>query len=273
MRSPLEQPAPTVPLGSWPSSFSLPSNGPPHTMDVEMDGDTHGDLRVPPIDAVAARAVRDAWDALAPPGSAVMVWGVDTVERHLRDDDAGQLERAVEKRRVEFMRGRACARAALAALGGPADAVLPAGPSRGPVWPGGFAGSITHTAGIIGAVVAHEPACRSIGIDVERGAALPDGTGRLVLRPEEREEFVPPLDIVAFSAKESIFKAVHPIAERWIGFQEARIVFGAGESFRVEWASEDPPLRATGLRGRYRAGPDWVTTLVWISGRAGDPPA
>jgi len=223
-----------------------------------------------PVDAVAARAVRDAWGALVPSGAAVAVWGVDVDAGLMRAEDARQVENAVEKRRVEFQRGRACARTALHALGGPAAAPLPIGPARSPVWPEGFTGSITHTAGVVGAVVIPLSRCSGIGIDVERGSALPDGTGRLVLQPREQDRLVSPLDLVAFSAKESIFKAVHPLVERWVGFKEARIDFEAGESFSVEWHTEAPPVPAADLQGRYRAGPDWVTALVWIDegGRA-----
>lgn len=221
-----------------------------------------------PVDVVAARAVRQAWGALAPSGAAVAVWGVDVDADVgaglMRDDDTLHVERAVEKRQVEFLRGRACARAALQMLGGPAAAPLPVGAARGPIWPDGFTGSITHTAGIVGAIVAPLSACAGIGIDVERGSALPEGTGRLVLQPEEQDRLVSPLDLVAFSAKESIFKAVHPVVERWIGFKEARIDFAAAESFAVEWTTDAPPVPAARLEGRYRAGPNWVTALLWI---------
>ena len=51
------------------------------------------------------------------------------------------------RRRAEFTAGRACARAALAALGLPAAPVL-AGRAGEPRWPAGVTGSITHCAGV-----------------------------------------------------------------------------------------------------------------------------
>src|SRR5438876_615194 len=49
-------------------------------------------------------------------------------------------------RRREFTAGRVCARDALQQLGGPRCAIL-RDPSRAPIWPEGFVGSISHAAG------------------------------------------------------------------------------------------------------------------------------
>jgi len=217
---------------------------------------------MPSTDLTAARAIRDGWLAALPEGVALAVWGMDVDDSGLRVEDGRWVERAVEKRRVEFLRGRACARVALAAVGGPGDAELPVGPSRAPVWPEGFTGSITHAKGVVAAVVAPMAGCGGIGIDVERGAALPQGTERHVLLPEEIERLASPLDLVAFSAKESIFKAVHPVVERWIGFMEARIVLGGPGAFTVEWAKDPLPVPAERLTGWYATGEDWVARLV-----------
>jgi len=223
------------------------------------------------IDIPAARAIRDAWRGAVPAGVSMAVWGLDVGESDLVEADARWVERAVEKRRLEFLRGRACARAALSAAGGPAGAELPVEASRAPAWPEGYIGSITHAHGVVGAAAAPIGVCGGLGIDVERGTTLPDGTARHILRPEEAEVLAPPFDLVAFSAKESIFKAVHPLARRWIDFEEARVTVEADGVLGLAWAVDGPPVPSAALRGRYAVGPDWVATVVWLEGAAAEP--
>ena len=54
------------------------------------------------------------------------------------------LDKAVQKRKAEFLAGRYCARAALAQLDGSLAVNIGIGANREPLWPPGFVGSITH---------------------------------------------------------------------------------------------------------------------------------
>ncbi len=136
--------------------------------------------------------------------------------------------RAVEKRRREFVTGRACARRALGLLGvepGP----VPAGARGEPLWPTGVVGSITHCSGYRASAVGRESEILTIGIDAEPHEPLPQGLLADVARPEELEPLAelaraePAIhwDRLLFSAKESVYKAWFPLAERWLGFEDA----------------------------------------------------
>ena len=145
-------------------------------------------------------------------------WSPCEGEAGLLGDEARHLDRAVPKRRAEFAAGRRAARAALAALGHPAQAI-PAGPGRAPVWPEGVAGSLTHDRDLaLAAVVASG---EDIGIDLTAAEALPGETRRAIL-PHDAEAGLDDLAArAAFSAKESLFKALYPCIETYFGFEAA----------------------------------------------------
>jgi 4'-phosphopantetheinyl transferase EntD len=140
------------------------------------------------------------------------------------------IDRAVEKRRREFRTGRACARAALAKLGIEAQAI-PSGPRGAPQWPAGIVGSITHCDGYRACALARVTDLLTIGIDAELDAPLPEGVIGDIALPEERraldllaaEEPGMNWDRLLFSAKEAVYKAWFPLAERWLGFEDARV--------------------------------------------------
>jgi 4'-phosphopantetheinyl transferase EntD len=145
-------------------------------------------------------------------------------------EEASLVERAVEKRWREFAAGRALARQALKSLGVPA-LPIPCGEGREPRWPDGIVGSITHCAGYCAAAVAPAQAIRTVGIDAEPHAPLPDGVLRLVARIEEvawiEARAGDPLcwDRILFSAKESIYKAWFPVYRRWLDFDDVSVIF------------------------------------------------
>ena len=74
---------------------------------------------------------------------------------------------AAQKRRRDFALGRACARAALSALGR-GDAVIGRDDNGAPQWPAGVLGSITHTKGYAAALVAETHDAGGVGVDAER---------------------------------------------------------------------------------------------------------
>jgi 4'-phosphopantetheinyl transferase EntD len=138
--------------------------------------------------------------------------------------------RAVEKRQREFATGRACARRALERLGVGARPIR-RGEHGEPCWPEGAVGSITHCDGYRAAAVARTADLLTIGIDAEPHQPLPEGLVGVVARPEERTWLAelsrtrPEVcwDRLLFSAKESVYKAWFPLAERWLGFEDATL--------------------------------------------------
>lgn len=164
---------------------------------------------------------------------------------------------AVAKRQAEFLAGRWAAREALARLG------VEATPGRDdeglPLWPPGVRGSITHGAGRALCAVARVGDVRSLGIDAERlmkSTASAELCLRICAEDElsdlERALGRPRHHAVtfAFSAKESLYKCLHPLVGKFMDFHAARVVQAAlsddsgalrGEltlSLAVDWSPE-----------------------------------
>lgn len=156
----------------------------------------------------------------------------DPAEAFLLPGEEVAVARAVTRRRREYTTVRHCARQAMAALDLPAAPILP-GPRRGPVWPEGVVGSMTHCAGYRAAAVARATDVVSLGIDAEEHAPLPETVDTLVSLPEERDRLRalavshPRVEWhrVLFSAKESVYKTWFPLTGRWLGFEDARLRF------------------------------------------------
>ena len=181
--------------------------------------------------------------------------------------------RAVEKRRREFATGRACARRALAQLGFPPLAV-PSGLQGAPVWPAGIVGSITHCAGYRASAVAHASRFASVGIDAEVDDGLPPGLLTDVALPVEqglvehlgKEHAGPSWDRLLFSIKESVYKAWFPLAERWLGFEDAEVTIDPrSHSFSVRLLVPGPSMGGRQLRslaGRWVAESGLLLTAI-----------
>jgi enterobactin synthetase component D len=142
------------------------------------------------------------------------------------------LSRAVPKRCATYLAGRACASVALYAAGHSAPVPPVTRDDHGaPVWPGGFVGSIAHTDGESIAIVS--PTDALLGVDIER--VMSSSTAEQVARriaPELTNNAVdgagaldPSLAMtLAFSAKETVYKCLHPLVRRFFGFEVARVV-------------------------------------------------
>jgi len=143
--------------------------------------------------------------------------------------EAAHLGRAVAKRVQEFAAGRLCVRRALHEYG--IDQFpLRVAADRQPVWPEGFVGSITHTAGLCAAVVAESRTIAAVGIDSEIvGHVTPDIWSTICvareadwvnsLRPSERAAAV----TLIFSAKEAFYKCQYPLVAEWLDFHDVVI--------------------------------------------------
>jgi 4'-phosphopantetheinyl transferase EntD len=135
--------------------------------------------------------------------------------------------KAVESRRIEFARGRSCARRALAMLGTEPSPVL-CDDNRAPLWPPGVVGSITHCLDYCASVVARADRWSSIGIDAEVLRSLGAGVERRIVLPAERrhlDELDPaiPWECVVFSVKEAFYKAWFPLTRRWLDFLDVEV--------------------------------------------------
>ncbi|PXX63875.1 4'-phosphopantetheinyl transferase EntD [Nocardia tenerifensis] len=144
------------------------------------------------------------------------------------------IAKAVEKRRRDFIGARHCARLALAELG-EAPVAIGKGERGAPIWPRGIVGSMTHCDGYRAAALGHKLRFRSIGVDAEPHAALPEGVLDSVSLAPEREWLNTTytglhLDRLLFCAKEATYKAWFPLTARWLGFEDAHITFEIQDS-------------------------------------------
>lgn len=184
--------------------------------------------------------------------------------------------RAVDKRRREFITARACAHQALRQLGLPPVAIA-AGARGEPRWPAGVVGSITHCAGYRACAAARSETLLTVGIDAEPNEPLPGGVLAEIARAEEREMLLelariePSVrwDRLLFSAKEAVYKAWFPLAQRWLGFEDATLSFDpAAGAFEARLLVLGPSLGAGRLRsfgGRFLVRSGLVLTAVSLS--------
>lgn len=167
-----------------------------------------------------------------------------------------EIQRAVVKRQAEFLAGRLAARQAIARLG-ISTVQLGTGYLRRPLWPNGVTGSITHTNTVSAAIAISADMVRGIGIDVERvmdtntAETIRDTvlTGRELLLFAARNcciDFNMFLT-VAFSAKESFFKATSLHVGRYFEFHALRLIHFDMANGRITFTIAEelsPALRA-----------------------------
>jgi len=151
-------------------------------------------------------------------------------------------------------------------------------------WPDGIVGSMTHTDGLCAAAAAPAQDARSIGIDAESVAPLPDGVLPLVAHSSElthlgvlaggQQHF--PWDRLLFSAKESVYKAWYPVMRCWLGFEDVRLRFDDVGRFRAELVSRrygaDEAALVDAMQGRWLATRNHIVTAVFIGPSAGQKP-
>jgi 4'-phosphopantetheinyl transferase EntD len=182
--------------------------------------------------------------------------------RGLFPAEAALVRTADPRRRAEFTAGRACARAALAALGLPAAPVL-AGRAGEPRWPAGVTGSITHCAGYRACAVARTADVAALGIDAEPDAGLPAGLLESVADRAERAWIARQAaagsavcwDRLLFSAKEAVGKLWYPLTGHWLGFGQLAVFPDPAGTF-------DARVAGSRLTGRWLARDGLIVTAV-----------
>lgn len=184
------------------------------------------------------------------------------------------LARAVPKRRAEYLAGRVLARQLLAPLGF-ADFTLARGEDRAPQWPAGIAGALSHNSNTALCAVHRESGLGGVGLDVE--TLLSDERAEelwgAIVSPTEREallrEALPfnALLTLAFSAKESLFKALYPQVRCYFDFLDAHMtaVDVQRQTFVLELLKTLTPHCPAGRRfsGRFWREGDDVTTFIF----------
>lgn len=183
-----------------------------------------------------------------------------------------RLQGAVRSRKAEFQAGRLAASRALAATGAPSCHV--AATAQGvPLWPEGWRGSITHSAGRALAVAAPANAVTLMGVDCEKyDPAAAAEIETMVVNTGERACLVSSgIDywqgvFIAFSARESLYKALWPEVQRCFDFSAAevclleartqRFALRLRETLTARWTA------GTVISGRFCCEDGYITTLI-----------
>ncbi len=188
---------------------------------------------------------------------------------------APALERAVIKRKAEFLAGRYAAQQAIKRLG-IEKITVGVGRHRNPVWPAGLVGSITHTTAQAICAVAKNTDYQSIGIDLADLiplAAANDIKDQIIQRYEADVFGKLPLTFeqsltLAFSAKESLFKALYPQVGTYFEFHAAEIINIEMKShtffIRLTQDLTASLTKGTVFKGNFKVQSDEVFTSIFI---------
>jgi enterobactin synthetase component D len=185
------------------------------------------------------------------------------------------LRHAVPKRKAEFLAGRHAAQRALAELGWPGWDIATAA-DRSPVWPDGVVGTITHTRHHALASVARRDQVQALGMDAELFLSQQLGAEVASMLVSDAETcylrslpmgFEQALTIV-FSAKESLYKALHPEVKVFFDFSAAELLHLDRErgAFALRLRADLSTRWPAGavIDGCYRLQDDHVLTYVVI---------
>jgi 4'-phosphopantetheinyl transferase EntD len=150
-------------------------------------------------------------------------------------------------RLATWVAGRLALSAALADLGAPGAPLLST-PRGAPAPPPGFVGSLSHKPRI--AVALASPATGAhVGVDVEMARpGRVDISQRILVDAERAEVAAEPLEtrwravLARFSIKESIYKALDPFVQRYVGFKEAEVALGPPVRVRLVLAGGEGPF-------------------------------
>jgi enterobactin synthetase component D len=170
-----------------------------------------------------------------------------------------RLHHSGRKRQAEHLAGRIAAAHALKALTGRAT-VPGIGPRREPLWPTRIQGSISHCGQqALAVAVAHEKALVGIDAEMVLSEAEANEVWQSVIKESERQCLASlPFALgvtLAFSAKESLYKALHRHVNRLLDFASAEVVavtpqtltlalaeplagFAKGSVFTLHWQQE-----------------------------------
>lgn len=182
------------------------------------------------------------------------------------------LKQAVAKRRANYLAGRYAASQLLLHKAGCKSAVE-IGSDRAPVWPVGWRGSISHTEKWALAIQVPLRFNLSLGVDIEtfRPEIMREIATIFTTASERDALFASGLPfetalLIAFSAKESLFKALYPQARHIFGFEAAKLceLSSHNNIFTLELTRQLAANLHAGYRttGQYLLGEDGVITLI-----------
>lgn len=181
------------------------------------------------------------------------------------------LKNATASRVEEFTSVRACAQIALSYFG-IARPPLIADSIRGPKWPSGFVGSLTHTGKYCAAAVARMDSYQSIGIDAEWANPLPYGLEERILTVHERKTDLPITSLkrdlwgtLLFSIKESVFKTWAPLTGEFLDFLQGEVKISEISPYEGTHVTRISNNDQSTICGRWFIRDGLIRTSAWVT--------
>lgn len=169
------------------------------------------------------------FDGLFPEGVQTAISGIENHVAELLPGERDYIATAAARRQHEFSTGRALARQLLISAGHPNFPILREA-DRIPIWPAELVGSISHTGGLCGVVVARRDVFLGLGLDVEPDAPADKDIERAVCRYAERDWVRAEGEAeqgrrcrIVFSVKEAVYKAFYPRTRTFWSFQDVGV--------------------------------------------------
>lgn len=140
---------------------------------------------------------------------------------------------AASKRQAEFLAARLCAREALRLQTGHTDLPTAQEKSRIPCWPAHSCGSMSHSHNISAAIVGANHCWQGFGLDIEKPipSQRAQRLAQTILTPAEYSTYQglntnqqAMYLTLAFSFKESLFKALNPLTGIYFSFHDAQVL-------------------------------------------------
>lgn len=188
----------------------------------------------------------------------------------LFDDELECCNSFSAKRKRDFVSGRVCAHRALESIGIRPSPVL-IDRDRGPIWPKGVVGSITHCDYLYAAAVALKSNFIGLGIDIELNKEFPEEIESYVFTESENiliydHPEIDSLKMLIFSYKESIYKCICPIVKRYIDFHEVEVTINTFSNtlFAKLNGNLSERLSLEYVQGVYSVNCDYIFTAAFL---------
>ena len=158
------------------------------------------------------------------PNTCVVILTVSDYSHRLIGSEIAEAGRMKPLRKNAFSSGRYAVHLAQNELGLAPSEILAEG--RRPIWPSGQVGAITHSNDFAAAIVSCD--LLSVGLDIERLGRIKEKLYHKFFTAAELTLIsqMPGSEVesILFSGKESVYKAIYFIVQRYVNFQEVELV-------------------------------------------------
>jgi 4'-phosphopantetheinyl transferase EntD len=208
------------------------------------------------------------WDCLLPPYCLHRTAFIQDFSKQLTASEIELLSGSRQRRIDEFSTSRFLARSLIPSTG---DNSILMDEEGVPLWPDGWAGSISHCKGLCSVALLSLGQPSAIGIDIEQLGRLSDRGAQRVLSPDEQQKLqrwaqahqfetchIPTL---AFSLKEAYFKFQFPATRRWLGFHD--VILHPDSNGELSIRETSAPRESVSCTLRFKESGNYLLSAVF----------